>query len=143
MKYLSLVVLLLILSCTSIIPPPALMPEKLAVTGIDFTKYTNMGFLFTIDTYSGEYESIGVIELDYMPQANYIKREGEAQTIHTMVIQKKIDLSKAMDKIYDICVAMGADALTQMDFEYYQSLYPETYYNLDGMKLSGFAIKRK
>ena len=72
MKYFNIVIASIIFICTA--TPPALMPERLTVTGIDFSRYTDKGFLFTIDKYLYGYERIGIVEVDYAPQA-YTERK--------------------------------------------------------------------
>lgn len=123
--------------------PPARMPEKLVVTGIDFSQFSDKGFLFTIDKYLGEYESIGIVEVDFVPEAYYFTVAGQGQQMYNnQVNQKKVDLEVALDRLYDICVEMGANALTQIEFDDYKLLYPRTFININGIKIRGFAIKR-
>ncbi len=123
--------------------PPARMPEKLVVTGIDFSQFSDKGFLFTIDKYLGEYESIGIVEIDFVPEAYLSEIVGSRRNSYNFEVnQKKVDLEVALDRLYDICVEMGANALTQIEFDDYELLYPRTLININGIKIRGFAINR-
>ena len=54
-------------------------PENYPVYGYDFTTYSEEGFLFTTETYLGEYESIGLIEIPYRPE--FIRAEVPSGTV--------------------------------------------------------------
>ena len=48
------------------------IPAEEYFMGIDFRPYTEQGFLFTPEKYLGEYESIGLVDLISVPEANYV-----------------------------------------------------------------------
>lgn len=62
-----LVLMPLFHSCTTL--EIAKFPREEVLYGIDFTKYSKTGFLITPEKYSGNYESIGLVEFVYMPEA--------------------------------------------------------------------------
>ena len=47
------------------------------IIDIDFTEYTQKGFLFTPNAYTANYESIGLITIIYYPEARLITKEIE------------------------------------------------------------------
>jgi len=124
--------------------------------GIDFTKYSNEGFLITPEKYTGKYESVGMIEYHIMPGAKYIKagtrREkidniyGDASVNAYIWVIDKIKFSQAMDSIYIMAKNMGADAITNFDFNMETSEFSSLIYNnpvtIAGYRITGFAIKR-
>lgn len=123
-------------------------------TAIDFTKYTKQGFLITPEKYMGNYESVGIIDFVYMPQAilntsyisnNYSWKEetnlvpGQAWKID------KLNVQDAIDGIYKRCVDMGANALvsfnvTSVNKDYIGIKNPVT---ISGYRITGFAIRTK
>ena len=152
MKKILLIPLLLILFATCA-EPPDLIQEKFIVTGYDFTKYSDKGFLFTPNEYNGEYQSMGLIQLTYMPEAKLVtvyvsslNSEGKPITIKKK--KWKIDplnVDKVIEDIYNLCMTMGANALTQMDIEPYSENHAQGTtkpITITGIKISGFAIKR-
>ena len=65
--YLSLIFAFFTYSCKTL--ETTSIPKKEILSGINFTKYTQSGFLITPEKYNREYESIGLIDLVYMPKA--------------------------------------------------------------------------
>ena len=47
-------------------------PRNEQFLGFDFTAYSDKGFLFTPETYLGEYESIGIVTYSITPEANLL-----------------------------------------------------------------------
>jgi hypothetical protein len=79
-KYLSLI-LLITFSCAR----PKHIPGSLSISGINFAPFSKEGFLFTPNKYLGDYESIGIINLFFVPIASLIKstettRSGDTRT---------------------------------------------------------------
>jgi len=123
---------------------------------IDFTPYTQKGFLITPEKYTGTYESIGLISFTAMPGAVY--KEGvlkinpyyepgrSNQFIQNFEwITDSISFDKVLLKVYEICKSMGADALVNFHDETVSYPYtgiknPTT---ITGYSITGFAIKRK
>lgn len=138
--------LMLIISCAE---PPSLIPEKLIVSGYDFAKYSENGFLFTPNSYEGDYESIGLVQLTYMPEAKHVYITKETMLRETVTTKdwlvSDINPAKGIEEIYNVCIEMGADAMTQMEIESYSVAHAQNTtmpITLTGIKISGFAIKR-
>ena len=145
MKYLIPLVALL----TGCAAPPSIIPERITASGIDFSAYASEGFLFTPNKYGGDYESIGLVQISYTPKAVFVKTEvrginGQAFTRSSWMAEP-IDTDKALQKLYELCLEMGADALTEMQIKNIterhaqRTIHPLT---LSGIEISGFAIKR-
>lgn len=141
-----LVVAIVLFNCSE---PPSLIPEKLIASGYDFSEYSEKGFLFTPNEYSGDYESIGLIQLTYSPEARlstvseHIPGVGKKE--RTQWITDPINADKVIEDVYNLCIEMGADALTQMKIEPYSENHAQGTMNpltLSGIKISGFAIRR-
>lgn len=121
--------------------------------GIDFTKYSQKGFLITPEKYIGEYESIGMIEYKLIPGARYVvsgtyyDNFGEEVDTHTWVVDQ-IKFSQAIDSIYVKAKSMGANAIMNFDFniEYNEEFNNPMEYNnpiiISGYRITGFAIKK-
>jgi len=125
--------------------------------GIDFAPFTQKGFLITPEKYNGAYESIGMIDFTAYPGAQYIKTgvklnpywtqgSNEPKVIETYEWKiDSIEFKAVLNKVYNICVEMKADALVNFHNEI--SLFP--YYGIKnpvdirGYRITGFAIKRK
>lgn len=137
-----------LISCST---PLSLVPEKKLIVGYDFTKYSDAGFLFTPNEYTGAYESVGLINLIYTPRAELVEVYAGYSVDGAQPIMKKAwkaekyDSEMLLDMVYESCVELGANAFTQMEINAYEethggnTLYPV---KIDGAKISGFAIKR-
>jgi hypothetical protein len=125
--------------------------------GIDFTPYTHKGFLITPEKYSGQYESIGIINYTAKPGAIY-KLTGrklnpfyasggsEPHYIdHYEWAVDSISFKDVLSKVYDICINMGADALVNFQNEITSDSYTniKNPTSITGYRITGFAIKRK
>ncbi|MCF7801628.1 MAG: hypothetical protein K9N34_06380 [Candidatus Marinimicrobia bacterium] len=158
----SLIVLIIVAISYSCTEPPQVIPEYSIITGMDFTKYSNQGFLFTPDKYEADYESVGLISMTYRPRAElkvltgdttshpelkaiYEKGVGGAPYQEKREWQYEILSEEFLDEVYEACVGMGADALTQMEFSVSYVPMVSDLVNpltLPEIKIYGFAIKR-
>ncbi len=143
-KYLSLI-LLITFGCA----PPKYIPESLSVSGINFAPFSEEGFLFTPNKYLGDYESIGIINLSFAPEANLIKStkktSGGDRTTSSWVVND-MNPDTLLKKVHELCVDMGADALTEFEVSnFYNNHAVGTTHPITimGLKFSGFAIRRK
>ncbi|MCH7498388.1 MAG: hypothetical protein IH971_11170 [Candidatus Marinimicrobia bacterium] len=151
MKYIIALVGLILFgwSCTTP-PPPLPLPELFSATGFVFSEYSKKGFLFTPNNYDGDYESLGLVQVTYTPRANVVSAPVISDPLYKnwqkyRLKPDPLDPQKVIAHIYSICVEMGADALTQMKIEHH-SVGPNSLTNnqiIDGIKISGFAIKRR
>ncbi len=131
--------------------PPDLIQEKIIISGYNFSKYSAEGFLFTPNEYFGDYESVGLIHLIYTPEANLIevytgKTNEQGKPINKKSWQvNEFDSELLLDKIYEACIELGANAFTQMNIETHSESYAtNTFYpiTINGAKISGFAIRK-
>jgi len=92
--------------------------------------------------YAGKYKSIFIVDFVIMPQANYETvdiRSGQA--IKEWVFDP-VDISTALNSIYEICLDMKANAIINFEI----SPYTDTYGNVSnpaiivGKRISGMAI---
>jgi len=121
--------------------------EVINVTGYDFSKYTDQGFLITPEKYSGKYQSIGMISVTQWPavrkQERHIQSSSNKRGYRVVedYYPEKINVKKTIDKIYKVAKNMGADAITNFN------VTPTSRKNgtlvVQGVEISGFAIKRK
>lgn len=123
--------------------------KKIFFYGYDFTSYTEKGFLFTPEQYLGDYDAIGLLKLEIIPEVRQIfygtrATEQGWETIIGNTRQwqvKEISSKQLLDSLYNKAVSMGADAVVRF------SLNSTSHYNGDvtfnGLEVSGFAIKRK
>ena len=116
---------------------------------LDFSSYSKKGFLFTPKTYSGEYESIGVIDYTFIPAAKNETRKEVRDGIYTDYhywIEDQFTTYDLLDTVYTRCKSKGADAVIDLKIEYESKNYGQGYANpatISGLKISGYAIKRK
>jgi len=122
---------------------------------IDFSKYTEIGFLITPVNYTGKYESIGMVEYKLIPGAKYLSTSKRYDpTIYESIpsgytwIFDDIEFSQAVDSIYFMAKSMGANAIMNFNFSIvYNEVFnnPMIYSNsikIPGYRITGFAIKR-
>ena len=129
------------------------IPRVENLSGIDFSKYSQKGFLITPEKYLGNYESIGLIDLILMPggnlKSNYIPSNSFQNDGMTMLAGywdiEKINVQDALEAIYNRCVDMGANALVNFYIAEEKKEYPllKPPVTLYGYRVSGFAIKTK
>jgi hypothetical protein len=107
---------------------------------IDFNKYTQRGFLFTPERYSGDYESVGMVQYVMMPAANRVSVGG----LNEWIVEP-VSLTQALDSLYYMAHAMGADAVINFTSTVEEKTYSfvDAPITISGYNLSGFAIRRK
>ena len=148
MSYRTLVLILFIGIFTTVAcsgPQTVARDEVINVTGYDFSKYTDQGFLITPEQYNGKYQSIGLITVTQWPAVRKTTRRvpkpegGGYQTVEEF-FPEDINVERAIDEIYKVANNMGADAITRFD------VTPTSRKNgsltVQGVEISGFAIKR-
>jgi len=133
---------------------PKRIPEVMIIMGVDFTEYSQKGFLFTPDSYTGDYLSKGLITLTFYPEANKITThrqiknnvgEYEKRTEVRWVVDN-INSNTLLDSVYSKCLNMGADAFTKLkilDAETIQHGVGTTSpIAINGITIKGYAIER-
>src|SRR3990172_5295829 len=124
---------------------PDHIPKQVNYYGFDFTKYSAQDFLFTPEKYNGEYESVGILEVEIFPEVFRTKKqaedayypwEGEVPWWFT----EKITSEEILDSLFSLSKNMGANAIINLQI----STVTKSYRNLtiEGKKASGFAVKR-
>jgi hypothetical protein len=132
-------------------PAPTFIPKYSKISAIDFSPFTEKGFLFTPNKYNGDYKSIGIINFTYFPEAKLTelkikrnKRDDEGIT-KTFWDVESYDSNILLYEIYTSCVSLGADALTEFKIKNVQSKHGEDSTDpvtINGIEMYGFAIKR-
>jgi hypothetical protein len=116
-----------------------------SLIGIDLRPYTEKDFLITPNDYAGKYKSIAILDYVIMPEANY-------KTIYPYSgdeppkewVHDKVDITAAMDSIYEICLDMGANAIINFEISPHADTYTavENPTTVVGKRISGMAIQR-
>lgn len=116
-------------------------PKTINIYLYDFTKYAKEGFLFTPESYNYEYESMGMIYIQIYPE---IKRKEDDKYMgdpEKNYIIGKIDVSEAIDQLFQSAKKIGADAIIR--FQINSITKQKSSLLIEGIEASGFAIKRK
>ncbi len=107
------------------------------VSGIDFTRYTQRGFLFTPEVYDGPYEAVGLITVTRYAEGRFNQETASWDF-------DPISVRDVVDSIYARATAIGADALMRFHLE--NVMGPPAAARLPatpGLEVSGFAIRRR
>jgi hypothetical protein len=139
-------ILLIVSGCSTI----DLIPHESAYYGVDFRPYTKQGFLITPEKYSGNYESIGIVEYVYVSPAELRTiQEGIYSDGRPAVVKRWVTvtpaLSAGVDSLYARSREMGADAIMNFTFSNEQRTHVVNTKTIvrPGYRVSGYAIKRK
>lgn len=100
MKY-AILLCFLIMGCFSL--KPYSTPEVVNYYGFDFTKYTAEGFLFTPLTYTGLYDSKGIVRVEVYPEVKIVKKQVKTSTssyMEDMPIVSEVKVETLLDKAY-------------------------------------------
>jgi len=117
--------------------------KQVIVTGYDFTKYTEKGFLFTPEGYLEDYESVGMLSVEILPE---LKRSGYASPGQfyapgNLWRYTPVSGSEVLDSLYIKAKRMGADAIINLVIR--RTILQANNVSAPGIEASGFAIKRK
>jgi hypothetical protein len=116
--------------------------------GIDFTQYTDKGFLFTPEKYLGEYQSIGMVSIEVYPEYNYNptrKNEAGQKLGGGVWMENGVKTGVIMDRFYQRITEMGGDALMNFKLESVEKsegVGSGIIKSFSGTRISGYAIKR-
>ena len=140
---------LIILGCA---PSREFIPQEKTEFVIDFSKYSKQNFLFTPLKYSGDYQSIGLISVSMMPEAEFKFQDRFVDSTRTRFIGsnkiwviKKLNLESVIDTFYLKATSMGANAVIDFNIKFIKKTFESKSTNpviLPGVELTGFAIKR-
>ena len=145
--------LIMLISCSQL----KYVPKFEHIFVLDFTKYNDLGFLITPESYNGKYESIGLLHFIFRPEANLITIEidiplsesmqketgGKYKTIKKHWVMGEFNQQLILDIAYEESVKFGGDAVINF------IIYPnDKAYNtsppliIPGIEVHGFIIKR-
>lgn len=130
---------------------PTAQESVMYPTGYNFTEYTAKGFLFTPEGYTGDYESVGLIWINYQPRFIYLP-DPDVPRITGYRVYKEPGVShwwrvsypdpaEMIDQAYNLAMEMGADAI--INFEIASTPYTNGTLTVSSSYLTGFAIRRK
>jgi hypothetical protein len=141
LKFFSLLLVVILLSCA---PNIKQIPSSLSIYEIDFSKYSEMNFLFTPYKYLGDYKSIGLVSVTYMPEANFEQVvTGKGTGVEELWKIENVNLENIIEAFHKKAINMGANAVVDLTIENIpRTIYAATPVTISGVKLSGFAIKR-
>ena len=113
--------------------------------GFDFTQFNKEGFLFTPESYNGEYESIGLLRTVVYPAVKHPEKQVKTKTGRIRYVEQgweveSIEPTEALKEMYKKAVAMGANALVKFQID--NTSYLNGSLLVRGYEVSGFAIKR-
>ena len=145
---------LLVFSCSLIsgcFPSrPHEFPGGVSLLGIDFTEYTDSGFIFTPESYPGAFESIGIVRVEIRPHMYRVDGNASAklgsqyrdfQTANEEAWRIEIlNTQQALRSAYEQAIALGANALSSFDISEEEDNTQFISYKY--LVVSGFAIRR-
>lgn len=160
MKYILFLVAVLFAGCTTTVNLS--QSGGYDYKGIDFREFTQEGFQFTPEKPTGQYESIGIVEVNFDPEIKEISSERSfeinksggvtevngkkyrAQSATTGGTKKYymielFDTNSLLQEIYDLASGWGANAVVNLRFEYQTINKGITW---SRVTVRGFAIKR-
>jgi hypothetical protein len=125
------------------------LPMSATTTGIDFREYSDKGFLFTPEGFSGEYETRGFLTTTIWPQASRPEFTYTQKRVGPWT-EQQVRIDDAVKKMYEDAVAMGADAvirflaspITEEVTVGQIGSVPEVF-RRNGITVSGYAIRRR
>jgi hypothetical protein len=152
MKFLSLIFLIALLFSIACTGPRLLeKDESYQVLGFDFREYADVGFLITPESYSGRYQSLGLVDVVYDPEIIKETERGaflKAKPGYTLISDrmgsmfqvKRADQSAVIRALYEVANEMGADAIVNFNIQNFSIERAQV--EIPTIKVSGFAIKR-
>ncbi len=156
--------LLLFLFSSCAVPRPTTSSGGAIYRVIDFSSYAEKGFLFTTEIPTGNYASIGLVQVDLSPAVVELQladyeafRKNKSLTLkgvnYAMVHEfpllngqftyygiSQINIQNALDEMYRLATNMGADAVTKLTFE--NKPIEDTGLVYTVITVSGFAVRR-
>ena len=131
--------LVLFYSCSMQVQTPHRVREKTRIVLFaDYSKYNEQGFLITPYQYTGEYKSIGEIQIIIQPGSEYQKIQDDRNPQWYSIEYKEdnVSIEDIIEEIVTEAQKRGADAIANFKIEVKDYPGPTTYY------ASGFCFKR-
>jgi hypothetical protein len=117
------------------------LPPVTVVSGVDLSRYSNRGFFFSTDPYTGPHETIGLVAVTSFAEIHQEKAPG------TMVgkewVVAPVPLQAVVDTVYARAAAMGADAFVKMEIHSVTGPATAGHPSIPGIEITGVAIKRR
>ncbi len=119
------------------------LKRQVTVSVMDFTKYSDQGFLITPYEYAADYETLGFVEVEVRPAVVIDKTD---KVDESTGIRKSdfsvgpIMLEDAIEQMVERAKDLGADAL--VSFEYESVVFVVEGRSVEGAVLRALAIKR-
>ncbi len=119
------------------------IPELSEMLAFDFTEFSAKGFMFTPEFYRGEYESVGLLDFTFFPEAELKLRKAKQSNSGSKWVYEPVSPQTILEFAYQKASKMGANALVNF------TILPETKkdeltnFEREGFRVKGFAIKRK
>jgi len=135
----TLVLTVLLAACGS---PRMQYKRQTTLLGVDLTPYAENGFLITPEDYQGEYEAVGILSFEILPEMTRSKVEEQAGQVadYTNWEVGDLDTQDAVDSLYSRAQEMGADAIIRFKTEQFSERI-EGGVRI-GVRARGFAIDR-
>jgi hypothetical protein len=119
------------------------IPGRIESYVVDFSSFQEKNFLITPEPYRGDYDGMGYIEISFRPPVRV--KEVETGGVHgsgsTEYQAEQVNLDDSLEKLYEQAVGLGADGI--MNFQMRPKTFKVGMQFVEGLVLSGFAIKRK
>jgi hypothetical protein len=128
---------IVVLGCT----PRIELERAVSIAVLDFTEYQKTGFLITPEEYHGDYESCGFIEITVRPSLKAGREPPGLFSTGFNLVVGPIEIEEAIEQMYEQALNLGADAITR--FKATSKEFQVRTYTFEGVRISGFAIKRK
>ena len=114
------------------------IPQTTVVSVLDFTPYSQQGFLFSPASYYGDFDSIGFVTVTVYPECNFDTQSSEEVWEREC---QEISTRDGLDAMYQTAKDMGADAVTNLEVRPISVTVKRV--RMGGIEVSGFAIKRR
>lgn len=116
------------------------IPTVTIVTGVDLSRYSQRGFLFSPDAYTGPHEAVGLVSVRRYAEAPWeVPNQREALPHWEF---GHVSTQEALDSMYARAVSLGADALVKMEIRSVEQPAQPGRPAIPGVEVSGFAIRR-
>lgn len=136
----TVVVIVLLVGCSSSSEPKTHYERKMELYGFDFTRYDD--FLITPEGYTRAYESVGIIRLVIWPEMKRSKKpQRDGGVEYGRWYQNDLRMQEAVDSLHTRARELGADAIIR--FEANRVTEPIHDGTRVGVQARGFAIDRK
>ncbi len=112
------------------------------VSGVDFARYSQKGFLFSPDPYTlGPYDAVGLVSVVHYAGARYIPDSSHAGPGYWQF--QPVEAQEVFDTLYARAAAMGANAVVRMEIRSVERAAEAPRPATPGVEVRGYAIRRR